>query len=610
VIAAGLALSLAFAAAAPAEQAVVLVIGNNRSLDGGRPDLRYADDDALKYAAVFGSILSSPTVELLTRPDSESERLFPDAIITGPPTRDGVSAAVDRLASIVDRARVRARRTVLYLTFAGHGDQRKGKGYLELEDHELSGAALATLIDRIGADTTHLLLDSCNSYFVVHPRRPGGRVWSSATEGSAGPLAGRADIGVFLSTSAEAQVFEWSHLQSGIFSHAVRSGLSGAADQDLDGKVTYRELDAWVTVATGTFDNSLYQPHLFVSAPEDEVLADLSVAPGMKVTLEGFDTQVTVRDARGVRLLDVHPEQGFSPRLRLPRGRELSALSPVVTAAGRAQVRAASLREGALTPAALVAEAETPRGPSRLLEQMFSQPFGPRAFGAAAAARQRAPERVYGLSRELEAQLETHLEAMARQALYQRIAIGAAGAAVMLGGVGFFGASALVAALSPTGTPADLVLPAATAVGVAGVPALVLCAYALWPDKEERVLTAYREAPATSDQERAARLAIAIDDMVSYSDVARVSRWVLAAGIGGLGALLIGGAVTMALATLVVGSAPDTVAFFTLVSGASVGLGMSLVAVAAWVGFTPSDAELLADVARTATARSADDAAE
>ncbi len=604
MIAASVLLSLAVAATAPVEDAVVLVIGNNRSLDGGRPDLRYADDDALKYAAVFEAILPAPTLELLTRPDSESERLFPDARITGAPTHEHVTAAADRLAGVVERSRTQGRRSVLYLTFAGHGDQRKGKGYLELEDRELSGAELAALIDRVGADTTHLLLDSCNSYFVVHPRRPGGRVWSSASEGSTGPLAGRSDIGVFLSTSAEAQVFEWSHLQSGIFSHAVRSGLSGAADQDLDGKVTYRELDAWVTVATGDFDNSLYQPHLFVRAPEDQVLADLSAAPGLKVTLSGFTSQVTVRDARGVRLLDVHPEQGFSPTLMLPRGQELSALAPVTGEGGRARVLAARVGGGALTPASLIDEAETSRGPSRLLEQMFSQPFGPTAFGAALVAQQQAPEQVYGLSRELEAQLETHLETMARAALYQRIAIGAAGAAVILGGAGFLGASAIVTALTANSALVDLAFPAALTAGVAFLPGLVLCGYALWPDKEERVLDEYRDAPASDDQQRAARLATAIDDMVSYSDLARVSRWILAAGVGGAGVVLMGGPVTLTLTAALVGSDPQSVAVFTFVTGVSVGLGMMLIAVAAWIGLTPSDAEMMADFALSATARS------
>jgi len=42
-------------------------------------------------------------------------------------------------------------------------------------------------------------------------------------------------VGVFLSTSAESEVFGWSELQSGVFSHAVRSGLMGAADANHDG---------------------------------------------------------------------------------------------------------------------------------------------------------------------------------------------------------------------------------------------------------------------------------------------------------------------------------------------------------------------------------------
>lgn len=65
---------------------------------------------------------------------------------------------------------------------------------------------------------------------------------------------------MFVSTSAEAEVYEWSELQSGVFSHAVRSGLAGAAGADGDGAVSYDELRAFVDTATSEIRNAAFRP--------------------------------------------------------------------------------------------------------------------------------------------------------------------------------------------------------------------------------------------------------------------------------------------------------------------------------------------------------------
>ena len=70
-------------------------------------------------------------------------------------------------------------------------------------------------------------------------------------------------MGVFLSTSADGEAFEWSEIQSGIFSHVVRSGLLGGADADGDGQVSYLELAAFVDTATTDVRNPNMRPHVF-----------------------------------------------------------------------------------------------------------------------------------------------------------------------------------------------------------------------------------------------------------------------------------------------------------------------------------------------------------
>lgn len=65
-------------------------------------------------------------------------------------------------------------RTRGYFVFAGHGDIANGEGFLELQDGRLTGSELETLLKSAGADELHVVLDSCNSWFVLSPRKPGG----------------------------------------------------------------------------------------------------------------------------------------------------------------------------------------------------------------------------------------------------------------------------------------------------------------------------------------------------------------------------------------------------------------------------------------------------
>ena len=54
------------------------------------------------------------------------------------------------------------------------------------------------------------------------------------------------EVGLFLSTNSDSDVFEWSEIESGVFSHEVRSGFSGGADVNADGDVSYQELAGFV----------------------------------------------------------------------------------------------------------------------------------------------------------------------------------------------------------------------------------------------------------------------------------------------------------------------------------------------------------------------------
>src|SRR5262249_25541258 len=149
------------------------------------------------------------------------------------------------LAGRIRREQAAGKDTDFYFVYAGHGDVDRGRGFLELRDGAFTSDDLERLLKRVAATRSHVILDSCNSFFVINSRKPGGTRFATPEDATRSLSARLPNVGVFLSTSAEAEVFEWSELQSGIFSHAVRSGLAGAADANGDGVVSYQELAAF-----------------------------------------------------------------------------------------------------------------------------------------------------------------------------------------------------------------------------------------------------------------------------------------------------------------------------------------------------------------------------
>jgi hypothetical protein len=153
-----------------------LVVTNNRSLSLALPDLQYADDDGARYYRLFRSAAGADAdIELLTTFDRTSARLYPKLEQAARrATRAELLRAVARLKRGVDAAHARGERATLYFVFAGHGEVAAGRGYLHLEDTRMDGAFIEReIIDKIKADAKHVLLDSCNSFFVINPRKPG-----------------------------------------------------------------------------------------------------------------------------------------------------------------------------------------------------------------------------------------------------------------------------------------------------------------------------------------------------------------------------------------------------------------------------------------------------
>jgi len=428
-----------------------LIVTSNRSARLSRPDLRYADDDGAKYYEMFRMVAPEANVRLLTTFDADSEKLFPDVVSKAhAPTAAAVKGAAAELASLAEAAKARGP-VDFYFVFAGHGDIQGGKGFLDLPDGAFTADDLEAMLRSVPATHAHVILDSCNSFFVVNSRKPGGRHFVTAEEASRSLSDRLPNVGVFLSTSAEAEVFEWSELQSGVFSHAVRSGLSGAADVDHDGAVSYDELKAFVNVASKEVKNPLYRPQVFARGPGGKgklSILDLTAAQGTRVRLDERQHRVTVRDANELPWFDFHKESGEVATLVLPARVAAGASIDEHGAIGRVRhvLEAPAPADLALAQLAASPAPRDARGGDELFRSFFARPFGPQAFAAASVEDPAQQELVLGLSSDERERMRLLLNESADAARRARLVrgpltltltagIGGAGGALLAAGV-------------------------------------------------------------------------------------------------------------------------------------------------------------------------------
>ncbi len=203
------------AAAAAQVERFAVVVGN----DVGQPPdvaLSYAETDASRVASVLQEVGG-------VRPENLIELRGQDA------------ATVRRtLIAVNERVRTAGRQTVLVVYYSGHADA----GALHLGATQLEMGELEQLVRGSAATFRLLILDACRSGALTRVKggapippfdiRLGERV---AGEGA-----------VFLtSSSASEDSQESDEIKGSFFTHALVSGLLGAADENGDGRVTLDE---------------------------------------------------------------------------------------------------------------------------------------------------------------------------------------------------------------------------------------------------------------------------------------------------------------------------------------------------------------------------------
>lgn len=312
-------------------QRFALIIGNNQPPRSDLPRLRYADDDAVRWAVLFDTL--GARVEVLTELDDESNQLYGGVVPPfHAPSRAGLSAAVDRIASQIADARHSGAHVVFYFIYAGHGDVEDGKGYVALTDAHFTREDLANqVLGVVRADTNHVIVDACRASYFLTNRGPGGerRAWQDSYFRPSDTSLG--NTGFLLASSSSGLSHEWEEFQAGIFSHEVRSGLMGPADANGDGLITYRELTGFVRLANRPVHNERFRPQILSRVPSggDDVLLDLreghagSVALGAPPAAGGSDapapwSHLVLEDRAGVRWVDFHPGAAPTTRVLLP----------------------------------------------------------------------------------------------------------------------------------------------------------------------------------------------------------------------------------------------------------------------------------------------------
>jgi len=253
------------ASASAGDKRFALVIGYNHSDDPKLKPLRYADDDALRYAELFGTMAD---VTLLTELDKDTRRLAGTRgnIATAAPTRQGVIDALGALRTKMRAAKQQGHRPVLYFVYSGHGNyDAEGRGYVHLKSGRFTTRDLYShLFAPSGGDPVVLMVDACNAALLVNSRGAGTRRKARQSRMN---LEQYPNVGVVLSSSSVGEVHEWGRYLAGVFSHEVRSALVGPADLDGDDKVTFAEVAAFIAAANDKVKNPTIRISAYIRPP-------------------------------------------------------------------------------------------------------------------------------------------------------------------------------------------------------------------------------------------------------------------------------------------------------------------------------------------------------
>lgn len=431
-------------------------IGNNappRVESSSAGELRYADDDAVRYAELFSRL---GPVWLLSKLDAKTARRYPAwQHKSRAPSLANLKDAVKQVAAQVAQAQKRGESAQVLLTFSGHGAlSEQGEYYLSLSDGQLTRAMLYDeVLQPLQKARVHLIVDACHAGGVVGVRGAFDREVDAKTQAvnqdDRQALVGRyslerfPNVGALIASTPGQEAHEWSRIEAGVFTYEVTSALLGAADLNRDLRIEYGEVAAFVAAANQRLENPDAAPQLLARAPRDgALLLDLTQLSQSLLLTGSADKlgRFYIELGDGQRWLEAHVPPSSRVTLALPlrsgsfvRSGGMEAEIPLTS---NGVVRVESLH---FVPNQLAARGSVARALER---DLFAAPFDRDTYQRF-AAQSDLPAISFGTPRPLPARFTLVPDAPQRsKALPIALGAGAGAAAITAAVTGYLGYNA------------------------------------------------------------------------------------------------------------------------------------------------------------------------
>lgn len=295
-------------------QRFAVLVGNNDG-SGGDARLRYAESDASKVYTVLRDLGGfHPANMVLLKGENPAE------------FRSTLISINDRIRSL---SALPGTDTLLFVYYSGHADAQA----LRLGPERLLMNELSQLVRGSAAKFRLLVVDACRSGALT--RVKGGRIVPPFALANQTSLSGEG-LALLTASSANEDAQESDEIRGSFFTHALVSGLMGAADRDGNGLIVLEEAyrhayEATLRATSRTFAGTQHPTFYFDFRGQDAlVLTQLAAAPGRRATL-------TFPSGLGFLVMQEHADGSVVAEVARDGARALSLRAGRYFVRGRAQ---------------------------------------------------------------------------------------------------------------------------------------------------------------------------------------------------------------------------------------------------------------------------------
>ncbi|MDR2577252.1 MAG: caspase family protein [Chitinispirillales bacterium] len=293
---------LSFAAATPQQIHRFLLVAGANDGGHGRSTLRYAVTDARAFAAV------------LTEMGGVDER---NKVFLSQPSVAEMQSGFSAIEQKLNDPRYRNGRKEIIVYYSGHADETG----LLLGREIMQWSDLRSQVDALSADLKIAVVDACGSGAIT--RIKGGAFRPAFLSDASSDMKGYA----FLTSSSADEVSQESDRIAGsFFTHALVSGLRGAADMTGSGTVTLSEAYQFAFNETlqstqSTMGGAQHPSRdMNLTGTGDVVMTDLRHANSGLTLDADLEGRFFIRDDRGFLVAELYKARGRAIELGLPVG--------------------------------------------------------------------------------------------------------------------------------------------------------------------------------------------------------------------------------------------------------------------------------------------------